>query len=210
MFAAFYAYVLLRIRPELFYCQRPFVFLFDYDFFANFMDLPGGPVEYASAFLSPLFVYNGLGALVVTLLAALICLATHQYFAAAVGSGGQVVFLIPAVLILMVLGQYCHPVRLCVGLFVVLVFADAYVRMGGRHVAVRFAAFVIGSALVYYLTAGLYLIFAFMCGLFELRIKRRVLLGAVCLSCAAVVPIAAGAWIFDLSEIGRAAGRERV
>ena len=39
------------------------------------------------------------------------------------GTGGRFVFLIPAVLILMMLGQYSHPVKLCVGLLAVLVLA---------------------------------------------------------------------------------------
>ena len=69
----------------------------------------------------------------------------------------------------------------------------------GSRVAVRLAAFLIGSALVYYLAAGMYLVFACLCAVFELGVKRRLLLGAFCLLCAVVVPIAAGAWLFDLS-----------
>ena len=65
--AAFYFYVLLRIGPELFYQQKPDVFLFDSYYLAGFWDHPGGPVEYASAFLSPLFAYDRLGAGVVAL-----------------------------------------------------------------------------------------------------------------------------------------------
>ncbi len=199
LFAAFYFYVLLRIRPELFHHLNPLIFVFDSHFFAGFMDQPGGLVEYASAFLSPLFAYRWVGALEVTLLAALICLATRSFFAAAGGIGGRVLFLVPAVLILMVLGQYIHPVRLCLALFVALLFANAYVRVGGRRDAVGLAAFVIASALVYYLAAGLYVVFACLCGLFELGVKRRRLLGVLYVSCAALVPIAARTWLFDLS-----------
>ncbi|HUT89032.1 MAG TPA: DUF6057 family protein, partial [Thermoguttaceae bacterium] len=199
VFAVFYLYVLLRIGPELFYHLNPLVFLFDSSFFAGFVDQPGGLVEYASAFLSPLFAYGWLGALVVTLLAALICLATRQFITAVTGAGGRVVFLIPAVLILMVLGQYVHPVRPCVGLLVALAFAGAYVRIAAAHVGVRLTAFLIASAVVYYIAAGLYVVFACLCGLFELGVKRRLSLGALYLSCAAALPIAAGAWLFDLS-----------
>ena len=180
LLAVFYFYVLLRIRPELFYHQNPVVFLFDSDFFAGFLDRPGGLVEYASAFLSPLFAYGWLGALVVTLLATLICLATRQFIAAVAGAGGRVVFLIPAVLILMVLGQYSHPVRLCVGLLVALVFAER-VRPDrhGHGDAVRLTAFLIASALAYYVAAGLYVVFACLCAVFELGVKRHLLLGGV-------------------------------
>ena len=60
LLAVFYFYVLLRIRPELFYHQNPVIFLFASEFFAGFTDHPGGLVEYASAFLSPLFAYGWL------------------------------------------------------------------------------------------------------------------------------------------------------
>ena len=199
LLAAFYFYVLLRVRPELFYHQDPTVFLFDSHFFRGFWDQPGGAVEYVSAFLSPLFVYGWLGALVVTSLVTLICLATRQFLAALSGVGGQVIFWVPALLILMVLGQYCHPVRLCVGLFVVLVFTNVYVRMGNAGLAVRVTAFVVVSALTYYAVAGLYVVFALLCGIFELMVKRQRWLGVSCVLCAVVVPAAAGVWLFDVT-----------
>ena len=49
LFVVFYFYVLLRVRPELFYQQKPDVFLFDSHFFATYLDQRGGLVEYASA-----------------------------------------------------------------------------------------------------------------------------------------------------------------
>lgn len=199
LFGVFYLYVLLRIRSELFYQQNPVVFLFDADFFADFVDQPGGAVEYASAFLSPLFAYGWLGSLVVTSLAALICLATRQFTTAVAGAGGQVMYLIPAVLLLMVLGQYIHPVRLCVGLFLALMFANAYVRIRRMQGAVRLTVFLIASALAYYLVAGFYVIFACLCGVFEWGRKRHLSLSAFCGLCAVVVPIAGGGWLFDLS-----------
>ena len=199
LFAVFYCYVLLRIRPELFYHQNPLIFLFDYGFFCGFMDRPGGLVEYISAFLSPLFFRGWLGALAVTALTAMICLATRQFTMAVAEAGGQVVFLVPAVLILMLLGQYVHPVRLCVGLGVVLVFASGYVRLGRRRVAVRLTAFAIAAALVYYMAAGLYVVFACLCGAFELGVKRHFWPGTTCVLSAMVVPIAAGGWLLDLS-----------
>jgi len=198
LFALFYVYVLLRVRPELFYHQNPVVFLFDGYFFANLAGQPGGLVAYASAFLSAWFAYGWVGALVVTSLGALLCLATHRFFAAVAGAGGRVVFLIPAVLILLILGQYIQPVRACVGLFVALVFANAYVRMGGRPVAARLIAFLVVSGLVYYVAAGPYLVFAWLCGVYELGVKRNYALGVLCVLCAVLVP-AAGARLFDLT-----------
>ncbi len=198
LLAIFYFYVLLRIQPHLLYCQSPSVFLVDYTFFAGFLDRPGGPVEYVSAFLSPMLAYDWLGALILTLLATLVCLATHQLCMAIAITGNSILSLIPAVLVLVLLVQYIHPVELCVGLVVVLVLANVYVRMVKTHDAVRLAAFLIASAIAYHAAGVLYLVFACLCSVFEWGVKRCRPLGALCLLCAALVPIA-GARLFDLN-----------
>jgi hypothetical protein len=59
--------------------------------------------------------------------------------------------------------------------------------------------FLIASALAYYLVAGFYVIFASLCAVFELGVKRNLLLAAFCVLCAVVIPVAGGAWLFDLS-----------
>jgi hypothetical protein len=197
-FGVFYLYVLVRVRPELFYQQNPVVFLFDAAFFTAFWSRPGGLVQYASAFLSPLFACGWLGALVVTLLAAFICLATRQYLAALAGTGGRTVFLVPAILILVTMGRYNHPVGLCAGLCVVLGLASAYVLIGQRHPAVRLAAFVVASAVGYYVAGGLYVVFAVLCGIFEWTSCRQRWLGACYALSAAAIPTAAGVWLWGL------------
>jgi len=198
-FIGFYLHVLLRVRPQLFYQQNPAVFLLDGGFFDSFMDRPGGLVEYASAFLSPLLAFNWLGALVLTSLAALIGLATRQFMAALARPAGSIVLLAPSLLILMMLGQYHHPLRVCVGLCLVLGLAAAYAKIGRGHPAVRLTAFAILSALAYWAAAGLYVLFALLCGIFEWRVLRRWWLGAAYAMAAVAVPMAAGAWLCGLS-----------
>jgi len=198
-FVVFYFYVLLRVRPELLYQQNPAVFLFDAHFFRSLVNPPGGLVEYASAFLSPLLALGWLGALVITSLAVLVCLATRQLMAAMGRTPGPVVSLVPSLLILMMLDRYHHPVRVCVGLCVVLGLAVGYVRLGRRHWAVRWTAFAAGSALAYWAAAGLYVVFALLAGIFEWRVGRHRWLGAVWVMAAAIVPVAASRWLWVLS-----------
>ena len=193
--AAFYLYVALRIRPELFYQQKPDIFLCDWRFFFEYLGHPGGLVEYVSDFLSPLFALGWLGAIVTTFLTTLICLSTRQFIAAIAGRGGGLVFLVPAVLILVVLGQYIHPVKLCVGLLCVLVHGNVYVWFRSRPRTVRLIVFVVLSASAYYLAAGLYVVFALMCGIFEWGFVRSRRLGVVCILCAVAVPPVVSAWL---------------
>ena len=199
LFACFFVYVLVRIRPELFYQQDPALFLFDGHFFAGFLRQPGGLVEYASTFLSELFVFGWLATLVVTLLALVICLATRSLGATIAGDGGQAVFLIPAVLILMPLGQYSHPVTFCVGLVVALVIAGLYVRTGRCRARVRLLFYAACSAVVYSAAAGFFVVFAGVVGIFELGVTRNRWLGWLYLVSAGVIPVAVGGWVLDLS-----------
>jgi len=199
LFTVFYYYVLLRIRPELFYQQKPHVFLLESHFFRNMVSHPGGVVDYVAAFLSPLLAWDWLGALVFALLVTLICWATRGILAAVAGAGGKFVYLLPAIFILMVLGQYIHPVRLCVGLSIALLGANLYARLARCYVGVRLAVFTIASMVMYFATAGLYSIFACLCGCYEWRVKRQRLLGTACVLCAVVVPYVASWWPFDLT-----------
>jgi hypothetical protein len=111
---------------------------------------------------------------------------------------GDIVYLLPALFILLVVGQYIHPISLCVGLSLALWGVNLYARLGGYRVGVRLAVFTVASLAVYFVTAGLYSIFAGLCGCYEWRVKRQRWLGAACLACAAVVPYAASWWPFDL------------
>ena len=72
----------------------------------------------------------------------------------------------------MVLGQYIHPIRLCVGLITALLAANLYSRLKGDTVGVRLAGFAAASVVVYFATAGLYSIFACLCGIYEWGVKR--------------------------------------
>lgn len=198
LFALFYYYLLLRIRPELFYQQKPHVFLFDSHFFREMVSQPGGVVDYLDAFLSPLLVSDSLGALVVAVLVMLICWATRGLLVAVGGRGGQIVYLLPAVGIVMLVGQTIHPVWLCVGLSLVLLAANLYVRLGECRVGIRVVAFTIGSLLVYFAAAGLSLVFACICGCYEWRARRERWVGLAYVLCAAAVPYAVSWWPFDL------------
>jgi len=198
LLAVFYGYLFLRIRPALFYQQKPHVFLLESHFFRDMVTHPGGGVDYLAAFLSPLLAWDWLGALVVTLLVTLICWATRGFVAAVAGADGDMVCLLPAILIVMVVGQYIHPVQLCVGLGLALLGANLYTRLGGQRVGVRVAAFAIASVAVYFVTAGLYSVFACLCGCYEWSAKRGRWPGAACVACAAMVPYAASWWPFDL------------
>ncbi|MHB8897165.1 MAG: DUF6057 family protein [Thermoguttaceae bacterium] len=98
----------------------------------------------------------------------------------------------------MVMGQYVHPVPLCVGLGLALVGANLYFRLGGYAVGMRLGVLVVAAPLMYFAMAGMYTIFACLCGCYECSVQRRRWLGAIWVASAAAVPYAASWWPFDL------------
>ena len=187
-------YVCYRIRPELLYYLRPHVFLLDRSFFLETVGRPGGLVDYVSAFLSPWFAWDWLGAAIVVALVALLCAATRSLIAAVGQRGGEIAYWLPAVFLVMLLGQYCHPVPLCVGLALVLLGANIYARLGGLPVPIRMAMFVAALPVFFFLTAGMCVVFACLCASYEGFVQRRRLLAALYVLSGLALPLIAGWW----------------
>jgi hypothetical protein len=99
----------------------------------------------------------------------------------------------------MMLGQYNHPISLCVGLCVVLAAASGYAWIGSCHSAIRWTAFMIVSALAYYAAAGLYVVMAVLCAIVEWRVHRHRPLAVWCALSAVLVPVGVGTLLCDLS-----------
>ena len=196
----FYGYVLLRIESHLLYHLDQAVFLLTREFFTSSVGRPGGGVDYLSAFVSAVLSINWLGSAILTLLVSLIVLATRQLLVSIGGADVRWLPLVPAFLILLLLGQYVHVAELCVGLVAVLWLARVYLLVGNQSEGVRLIAFVGLSALAYCLASGLYVVFACVCGVYELSVKRSVPLGVLGLLAGGMVPLAGVRW-FDLSSI---------
>lgn len=191
-------YVCYRVRPELLYYLRPHVFLLDRSFFFETVSRPGGLVDYVSAFLCPWFAWDWLGAAIIVALVALICAATRSLISAVGQRGGEIAYWLPAVFLVLLLGQYCHPTPLCVGLGLMLLGVNLYVRLGALRVLIRVAVFLAALAAFFFLAAGMCVVFACLCACCEGFVQRRRVLAAGYLLCGLALPLAAGWWPFDL------------
>lgn len=200
-FAAFYVYVWMRIDPRLIYFW-PYpgfpAFSADLAFFMGFLAYPGGLAEYVSAFLSQSHYYSWLGALVITIVGGLLCLTAGVFVTSIGGSRPRVIHFIPPLLLLVLYNRYVCALEMTIGLLTAMAFVCLYVRMPLRIVPVRAAAFVVLSVLLYYLAGGAFLLFAALCGIFELLTARRRLLGLLCLVSGAVIPYLVGTFVYGL------------
>ncbi|MGD1000595.1 MAG: DUF6057 family protein, partial [Candidatus Brocadiia bacterium] len=112
VFLAVFLYLWLYLEPAFLYSFMPYrqfpAFSTGMEFFESFLPYQGGLVAYASAFLSQLYHWSWLGALVITSVAGLLCLATAGVFKHLGGTRVRALYYVPAVLMLMLCSQYRH------------------------------------------------------------------------------------------------------
>jgi hypothetical protein len=174
LFGAFALYVRLQIGPHLLYHQQCPVFLTTLEFFKSFLDRPGGLLAYVSVFLSQFNYYPWIGALILTLTAALICLSTGGLLRVFAGRAVPLpVVLIPAVGLLLLHNQYEYDPITGTAILAALALANAYIRWVPRRTLPGFAVFVVSSVVVYAIGGSAYVLFAVLCGVFELVKRRR-------------------------------------
>jgi len=209
-FVLFFLYVWLWVDPSLLYhgvgmpmddelftgLQFPF-FSWSPRFFTGFLAYPGGPVEYLSRLLSQYYFYPWAGALILTVVAALLGLATNTFMIALAGVRVPLVSVIPGILVLVLCNQYAHRLAMLIGILVAILAACVYARITHSRSAVRFAAFVALSGPLYYLVGGAYPLYAALCGIFELRNKQGRPLGLYYLLLGGVLPYAFARYVCD-------------
>ncbi len=168
-FLLFFLFVWLRLEPVLEYCSEGVAFSLSGSFLHRFLDYPGGLAEYGSAYLAQLNYLSWLGALVFTVLGALLFSMTTWLCRLAAGRAPLFVSLAPSLVILAWRGQY-EGHALAAGLTLLLALGAALACYPVlRHPAwLRWpAGWAIGAALFY--VAGLwpFLLVLFLAGWFE-------------------------------------------
>jgi len=190
-FVSFYLYIWLRTDPQLSYYRQCPAFPISLSFLGSFLSYPGGPVEYVSRFFLQFYYYGWAGALVITIAAWLIYLSTRGLLTAmADGPIRPWIYFVPVVLLVLLCNQRSHWLNSTIGILVALGFVNVYVRIGFRGVLPRLVVFVLLSGVVYYLAAGAYVLYATLCGIFELLRNRKIVLGVFCLLLGPAVPYA--------------------
>ena len=197
-FVLFYLYIWLRIDPGLLYHAQEPVFFWSSAFSQDFWGYPGGWVEYLSSFLSQSYYYSWAGALLITSIAWFIFLLTRAFITSVGGTHYQVISLVPAILLLVLHNHYRYPLSADIALLLSLLCVVVYVKTALNRASLRFFTFLVLSVFLYYAAAAPYLLFSVLCGIFELLIQRRRLLGAACFLCIPVI-IHLAAYVFQIS-----------
>ncbi len=205
-FLAFYLYLWLYVDLRLIYhgggiiANFP-VFFRGWAFFESFTSYPGGLVEYAGAFLAQLFYYSWAGALIVTLLAWSIGLCIGYFFRVARAPGLRGLRFIPAILLLVIYSRYTYRFTSILALLAALSCVCLYLKVTAGRKLSCIIVFGVLSAILYYIAGGGYLLFAAICAIYEILMRRRWPMGILYLLSGAAVPYVEGVLIFGVSII---------
>ncbi len=201
-FLLFFLYVWLRVAPAgLYHCRYMEFppFSLGAVFVKEFLAYAGGPIEYVSAFLSQLFYLSWAGALIITAVAALLCVAAYASFTAFGGTRLPVLYFIPALPVLMLYSRYSHAMTLVLAVLASVLCMVLYASLPLRRPVLRAGAFLVLSCALWYVASGAYVIFVVLCGALELLTRRRVLLGLACVLLSLVAPPVAGTYLLPIT-----------
>ncbi len=204
LFLAFYLYVWLAIDPRLIYHSLGILTpYFDFSFYGGwpyFFDRlvrPGGLVEYATRFLSQLYCFGWVGALIITAAAGLTYVFTDKLTRLSDHAGGQVVRCVPAAIILMMYSTYSHPLSTILSLLAALMCFLLYVRTAADGTARRLAGLLVGCVTLYWVAGAGGLLFTALVAVYERFVGKRTLVAVIALLGVFSVP-----WIVGIKLVG--------
>ncbi|MEJ2701501.1 MAG: DUF6057 family protein, partial [Sedimentisphaerales bacterium] len=193
-FVFFYLYLAFAVDLRLLYHGGGLidnfpVFYRGWDFLKEFLAYPGGSVEYLSALLAQSFYYSWLGSAIVTVQALTICLCT-DYVARKVGAPRLrgLRFLGPLVLLALYC-QYAFHFPTTMGLSLSLVSFCFYLRFTPRKATLAALFFLALTPILYVAAGGPALVFVVLCGLYEVLLRIRRVLGLLMLVSGAAMPV---------------------
>jgi hypothetical protein len=202
-FAFLFLYLWLVVEPHLIFHGADRItnfppFYATWTFFSSHLGRPGGLVAYVSAFLSQLFYFSWLGALVITLQAWTMGLLVAYMLGTASVKILRVVRYVPALLLLVIYGRYTYFFPTTMALVVALALACVYACLTVRRTAaVSATCFMVLSLVCYYAAGGAMLLFALTCVIRELLSSGRRWLGVSYPLVAAGLP-----YVFGVKVIG--------
>jgi len=203
LFFCFFLYIWLFGDTRLIYhafgktMDYPFFFT-GWKFLGNTIDHPGGMVEYITGFLSQFYYYPLGGAIVITIVVSLSCLAIAMLFkSAGFNFLAGVISYTPAIFFLAMHSKGEHHLLVFVGLLINLWFLILYEKIRLQSFTFRSCLFLVMLTIVYYIAGAFALLFGILATCYEIFVRRRLLLGGLYLLLTRFVPWIVG-WYFDI------------
>jgi len=204
------AHLWWQVDPRLIHVRQHPVYLTGWDFFAGFLERPGGPVAYASALAAEVMAVRWAGVLVLTALAAGV-VAAGRPLLAGFGRRSRWLPLLPLPMLAVLTNQYEYPVASTLGLLLAVAAAAVYLRVRTWPAWRRMALFLALAAAVYAAAGGPMLLLAVLAAVAEALAPGRPRpvrwprgLALLCLAAGALLPMAARRWLFFVPDLAGA------
>jgi hypothetical protein len=187
--ACSFVYFFRFCDPRLIYQQQQPAYFLGSDFFRTFLAYPGGLADYASAFLTQILAYQAWGALVLTGVLLLAVVVSSALFSAITRPArAPVIAFVPALFLLMFHTNYWYPLSISLSFLCALSATWLFLRFAPKHFLPRVMIYCLCAAATYWCAAGHALLFAGICGLYELLIHRKYVSGIAFLIIGTAIP----------------------
>jgi hypothetical protein len=158
----FFIFLFFIHTPLLYELQKP-VFFKSWNFLKEHLVLPGGLVDYLSAFFSQGLGYNLLGAFLLAGMIFLVSFFTRKVIRILWKEDLHTLHWIPGLLLFFLYASYEAPLSLTIGTIIVLICAWLFLRRESKSFGLRLGMYIIISGLLYWLCGGPFLFFAVFC-----------------------------------------------
>jgi hypothetical protein len=194
---ACFFYLYLYVHPVLILEALPPVFLLDANFFNGFLQIPGGMIDWFSAFIMQFWFSDFVIALFLTFCFWIITYLTRKWIETQMeGRPIHTIHLLPAGLLLVLQSQYYFPFSITMALIINLTILNLFIRWAPKQQALRMALGLIVSVFLFWVTGGAFLIFMILCGVSDLFYRKQIANGLLLFILSPVLPYAASATIF--------------
>ncbi len=196
-FLACFFYLLLRIHPVLILETHPPVFLKGIDFLYDFLKIPGGLVNWLSALLMQFWFSDFLSALFLTICFWTVAFLTRKWIETLIENRPVHTFhLIPAGLLLVIYSNYDFDLSATLAIIINLLFLVLFIRWSPKRPVIHIGMGLVITVFLYWITGGAFLMFAVLCGLENLFLRRKIVSGLLLLLFSAILPFVASISVF--------------
>jgi hypothetical protein len=178
-FVLSFVYLWLVVEPNLiYYCFGTILpdapqFATGWSFLRDSLGMPGGPVAYASGFLSQGYYYAWLGAGIIVLAGFCLAQLSRRHLVTAGLAHASVWAAFPAIMLFLIYSHYKHPLTVCLAVSLGLALSLIFKTLPLRQPLVRATACCLMAAVGFWLGgAGTLLVFALMIVIYGVLVRR--------------------------------------
>jgi len=197
VFTACFLYFLFRVHPKLILELQSPAFLMDINFFKEFLQIPGGMIDWLSELFMQFWISDFFIAVFLTLCCWCVAFLTRKWSEILTENRLFHTFhLIPAVLLAFLHSQYDFNLSITLAFIINLSFLNLIIRWTSKQAVIQIAVGIIVLGLLFWITGGAFLIYGVLFGFNELIVKKRHINGLVILVFSSLLPYAASLSVF--------------